>query len=233
MIKFFRHIRKSLLEQNNMGKYIKYAIGEILLVVVGILIALGINNWNENRKEQRIEHILLRKLQEENNLNLDVLKSDSIYRQTLPNTLSDFNIFLKNTVLETQKDSLKNYLSDIMRSTSYTFAQNNLINYINLHKDNTSGVNRELVNLQSTQNDMQIISEKGINIKIDNFYQNIKKDIDFSNLEIYNFENLKTLEFRNDILIILSLEQEITYQFDETLSQMRLVDSLITESLKR
>lgn len=49
MIKFFRHIRKSLLEQNKMSKYFKYAIGEILLVVIGILIALQINNWKENR----------------------------------------------------------------------------------------------------------------------------------------------------------------------------------------
>ncbi|MDT0557836.1 DUF6090 family protein [Ichthyenterobacterium sp. W332] len=52
MIKFFRHIRKSLIEKNQMGKYFKYAIGEILLVVIGILIALQINNWNEKRKKE-------------------------------------------------------------------------------------------------------------------------------------------------------------------------------------
>ena len=50
MIKFFRHIRKNLLMENKIGKYFKYAIGEIILVVIGILIALQINNWNENRK---------------------------------------------------------------------------------------------------------------------------------------------------------------------------------------
>ena len=51
MIKFFRHIRKSLLMENKTSKYFKYAIGEIILVVIGILIALQINNWNESKKQ--------------------------------------------------------------------------------------------------------------------------------------------------------------------------------------
>jgi hypothetical protein len=50
MIKFFRKIRQNLLMENKTGKYLKYAIGEIVLVVIGILIALSINNWNEERK---------------------------------------------------------------------------------------------------------------------------------------------------------------------------------------
>ena len=50
MIKFFRKIRYNLMEQNKTGKYFKYAIGEIILVVIGILIALSINNWNEAKK---------------------------------------------------------------------------------------------------------------------------------------------------------------------------------------
>jgi len=52
MIKFFRKIRFDLMEKNKTGKYFKYAIGEILLVVIGILIALAINDW---KNEKRIE----------------------------------------------------------------------------------------------------------------------------------------------------------------------------------
>ena len=55
MIKFFRKIRYDLMEKNKTGKYFKYAFGEIVLVVIGILIALSINNWNENRKNKLTE----------------------------------------------------------------------------------------------------------------------------------------------------------------------------------
>jgi hypothetical protein len=53
MIKFFRNIRFSLMERNKTGKYFKYTIGEIILVLIGILIALQINHWNESRKQKQ------------------------------------------------------------------------------------------------------------------------------------------------------------------------------------
>ena len=70
MIKFFRNIRKNLLSQGKTGKYLKYAIGEIILVVIGILIALQINNLNEQRKQNNLEqdYLIALKREFENNL---------------------------------------------------------------------------------------------------------------------------------------------------------------------
>ena len=65
MIKFFRRIRFDLMEKNKTGKYFKYAIGEIVLVVIGILIALQINNWNEERKANISENKALLALKNE------------------------------------------------------------------------------------------------------------------------------------------------------------------------
>ena len=73
MIKLFRKIRYELMEQNKTGKYIKYAIGEIVLVVIGILIALSINNWNENRKENKYLNQVYVQLQKD--LQADTLMS--------------------------------------------------------------------------------------------------------------------------------------------------------------
>ena len=71
MIKFFRKIRQNLLLEGKTGKYLKYAIGEIILVVIGILIALQINNWNELNK-QRAKELQF----------LSNLKSDLIFEES-------------------------------------------------------------------------------------------------------------------------------------------------------
>ncbi len=76
MIKFFRHIRQSLIQKNQMGKYFKYAIGEILLVVIGILIALQINNWNESRIAKNEEKTILK------NINKEFLQNKKVIEKT-------------------------------------------------------------------------------------------------------------------------------------------------------
>lgn len=102
MLKFFRNIRKSLLSEGKTARYFKYAIGEIILVVIGILIALQINNWNENRKEQRQELKQLKALKLEFEKNL--ISFDSIFNHHIENedaTLKLMNAKDKNYTLET------------------------------------------------------------------------------------------------------------------------------------
>lgn len=56
MIKFFRKIRQQLIAENKVSKYLLYSIGEIVLVVIRILIALSINNWKEQIKNNNLKH---------------------------------------------------------------------------------------------------------------------------------------------------------------------------------
>jgi hypothetical protein len=83
MIKFFRKIRQNLLMENKTGKYFKYAIGEIVLVVIGILIALQINNWNENRIDRKQERVLLVQLKSEFESNLNQLDQKIALRKDM------------------------------------------------------------------------------------------------------------------------------------------------------
>lgn len=98
MIKLFRNIRKKLLAEGKTANYLKYAIGEIFLVVIGILIALQINNWNENRKEKTLERKVLIELMKSLENNCNVMVQDSITRIEW-NKSSDIIIFsLQNNV---------------------------------------------------------------------------------------------------------------------------------------
>lgn len=91
MIKFFRKIRQNLLSEGKTEKYFKYAIGEIILVVIGILIALQINNWNEKRKQQ--------------------VKTQNYYQQLLEDLHKDKN-FATITIkkFEKQREAFQDYL---------------------------------------------------------------------------------------------------------------------------
>lgn len=73
MIKFFRRIRQQLLSENKFSKYLMYALGEIVLVVIGILIALQINNWNTQRHLNTEEQAILKILKSEFSYNQEEL----------------------------------------------------------------------------------------------------------------------------------------------------------------
>jgi hypothetical protein len=142
MIKFFRKIRQNLLMENKTGKYFKYAVGEIVLVVIGILIALSINNWNENQKKQQFEITILKNIQDDIladkidfELNLQYLKETFKNEDLLLNfLLSDSQITPDNI---SYVDALGIDLIAIFHNASFNNLQNNdigLISNNNLYK---------------------------------------------------------------------------------------------------
>ena len=82
MIRFLRQIRQKLLQENRFSKYLLYAIGEIVLVVIGILIALQINNWNERKNRVHLEKSLLKEIKENLQVDLGDLRFNIKYDST-------------------------------------------------------------------------------------------------------------------------------------------------------
>jgi hypothetical protein len=109
MITFFRKIRQQLLSENLVTRYIAYALGEIFLVTIGILIALQVNTWNENRKNQNKEAGILKDLHREFLLNKESVHTAIQHHQTI---LDAINKILDEIgepdpeLSETQMDSL-------------------------------------------------------------------------------------------------------------------------------
>ncbi len=109
MIKFFRHIRQNLIMENKTGKYLKYAIGEIVLVVIGILIALQVSNWNENNNLQKKEVALLFNLKNDIEADISNLKrQDSIFAKKEIDAALGLELFYKAKTINELKfvDSL-------------------------------------------------------------------------------------------------------------------------------
>ena len=98
MLNFFRRIRRNLANQNKFVQYSRYAVGEIVLVVIGILIALQINNWNEERKSSKLEIKILKELN--NDLKTNLAEVDETFNITNNRQLSTVLIFdyFKNIV---------------------------------------------------------------------------------------------------------------------------------------
>ena len=120
MIKLFRKIRQNLLLTGSTGKYLQYGIGEIVLVVIGILIALSINNWNEANKIERKKQKLVTSLIEDFEFNRDILKNSTIIKQDSIIAQMDtfFSLTKSNTPL-VSVDSLRKLAGGFFRSFSF------------------------------------------------------------------------------------------------------------------
>lgn len=120
MIKFFRKIRQNLLSEGKTGKYFKYALGEIILVVIGILIALQINNWNENRKEQVILNASLNSLRLNLKEDIENLDKQIDYNEDVQKAI-DFS-FRIVSLPEYENVALSDYANEMMHiATEKTF----------------------------------------------------------------------------------------------------------------
>jgi len=114
MISFFRKIRYRLAEDNQFLKYSRYAIGEIVLVVIGILIALYINNWNEERKEQEKFNMVLAEVEKE------LVDNISFARNTIRNFAQYDSLCLKffiDSVRFDESDKYRPLLRGSFKST--------------------------------------------------------------------------------------------------------------------
>lgn len=120
MIKFFSKIRYSLIKQNKSGKYFKYAIGEIILVVIGVLIALSINNWNENRKNSIKEIQFLEGFKNDLMANKTELNR-VIKKAEITSNSSDSILKLKRRELESL--GIKSFVRFMMDATGFTVYQ--------------------------------------------------------------------------------------------------------------
>lgn len=132
MIQFFRRIRQGLLVDRKFTRYALYALGEIALVVIGILIALQINNWNEDRKEDARELLVLKQLKNEYETNLAQLESKIEIRNQLISSAKDV-LLCFGSKDEIHNDSLTKKLGHLILLPTFDPIQNDLVSSGNIN----------------------------------------------------------------------------------------------------
>ena len=153
MIKFFRKIRQNLIKENKISKYLMYALGEIILVIIGILFALQINNWNEeNKTEQELQSSMVSMI-EELNENINFLNKEK----------ESFQLRLERTTKLKENKATDKDLKEI-------------IEYIG--QDVNSRPFKKVFELIKENKQLQLIENKELIKSINNFYEYILPDID-------------------------------------------------------
>lgn len=110
MLKLFRKIRRKLIDEGSLKRYFIYAVGEILLVMIGILLALQVSNWNQTRIEGKKEYKALSALNKEFKLNKQRIKTKQNLRISIAPKLEDY--IKKISSGEADYNSFKDFYSD-------------------------------------------------------------------------------------------------------------------------
>ena len=192
MIKFFRKIRQKLLSENKFSKYLIYAIGEIILVVIGILIALSINNSNEQSKARKQEINYLKKLQADILLELKNNENMIVFRDNKAKAsmkLLDFKVI----------DNESNFV-ELEETIFQVFFWETFIPTNNTYKELLSSGNLNFIKNDSIKDHLLELDKKYV--YIDNVEHHIRRefeqylyDVSITNAEILNtFDFLKTAE---------------------------------------
>ncbi len=237
MIKFFRKIRQNLLSERKTEKYLKYAVGEIILVVIGILIALSINNWNEQRKESILELEMLNGLSNDlanNKVKItNMISRDSLIidgNQHLLTLLKDDNSDF-NDSLQFNFGNINRYdvffpqamAYESLKSKGFHTLRNDSLrtNIIELY-DEIYFINSHIRELKSKiytgsieMMNKRLFTTKDINHKVPNNFKELKKDTEFLNTlshitaENENFQGYAKTMLNITILVKSEIDNEI------------------------
>lgn len=242
MIKFFRNIRKSLLAEGKTSKYFKYALGEIILVVIGILIALQINTWNNNRINEKRANAFIQNLKiQTNNIikkvnnNIQLFNSryqasmglisiigndtitniDSKIDSLITANFSDYHLNLDlNVIIEGRENGdLALVESDKLRQALY-----------NLTTENAALIERERI----TNEDLNVLFVPYLNRNYNMRNRSPLKNIGKSN--VYKYDNAKMLndqEFENYIISRIEYNKANLKLYEEMKQNLETIYQLL------
>lgn len=232
MIKFFRKIRQDLLSEGKTVRYLKYAIGEIVLVVIGILIALSINSWNDNRLLQKEE------IKYYENIKRQLIEDTQFIRNNI-----DFNqLFYEQYqfAIELIRNDDRNNLDSLEIIAINLLEFSDFHQETNIYQSLVSSGEIKLLDNQNIIEGLQRLEENYIYInKMEDahfeiiliIYPVLNKIIRFSPVRVENVDILFGFEFQNHFVIVSEIMKEKDEIYKKALDEINSILGLIDKEL--
>ena len=243
MLKFFREIRLNMISKNKISNYFFYAIGEIVLVVLGILIALQINNWNEHRKVESEELRLLEEIKANLETTFNNFILDTIYNSNTVSYYRKINHYIEkdlpyNSELDSAFAAVGLFSSPYTINTAYKTLLSKGIDIIknktlkekisNFYEVEAISLLVDVDKAEWSLNDNVVSPFFSKHIRrIDTTSLNIARPIDFESLK-HNDEFINILG-----LLIRERQKNIKYQKNSMLSIQSLIELINAELYTR
>ena len=233
MIKFFRKIRQKMLIENNFKKYLIYALGEILLVMVGISLAFQVSNWDNNRIKKNAEIRFYENTKEQIRDDKELIQSQMEFNNHF---MSQFKY--ANEIIEGNDRSKIDTLGQIVRNLSQysdfdkqgniyeTMVNSGQINLLRNHKI-VNGI-RELEERYIYINRMENIHYDAM---MNHVLPVINPVLKYSTGEIIKPDSVFTYQFQNLVIILIQVMNEKDRIYKQAINEIELVSKIIDEEL--
>ena len=234
MIKFFRRLRQQLLVENKTGKYLKYAIGEIVLVVIGILIALSINNWNTQQNKNKAENASYANIKRQINDDKNVISGNIAYNNRY---LKQYE-FATEIIEENDRNQIDTLGYIALNLTKYSDVNRNSNIYQNLVNSGELKLltNQEVIERLQRLEETYIYMNRMEKIQLDVILLGIAAELHvvmkYSDRSVQIPNKLYGYEFQNHFFSMIGIMNEKNEIYNHAIDEIDVITDLIQKELE-
>lgn len=235
MLISLKKLKKTLLSKGKLSQYLTYALGEIVIVAIGILLALYLNNWNQNKVNNKLEKQYYQSIKDQLTEDLKILKGEIEYNRYFYIQYC-YGIELIENNVRTEIDTLGKISFNMVRFSDFKRKSNiyqTLINSGEIVILKNKEITKGLESLEETYLYINRLEENHSTIIFSQIIQDLKEIIQLKPVKVLRPDLLYNYKVKNDFSILVILMNEINDVYDQGVDRLQKIISLIDKELSK